>query len=340
MQLPTIPCSASVRMTRTPLGVDFCPDKYSVLCGRGKICSTSSGNRRLNNMVKHFVKPYSAAKTKFEKSNIVSAIIATIRQACPGAGFVKFEEGEWWEVDDGFAREKIGCLFRDCLHTRYRSSTKAKIARRKAKASRERSIASPAMTGMPNFPAPLCPVTRQVSHADSCSNNMSMPMKFPSLLPSAPRQVSHESCLSSTTTTVPTTMSMSNKKFPIPLRWAPRQVSFEPLAEDVPSSCSPPVMSIDIPVARSLIQDDLFSEVQSYRPTRTEFIVGDCTSPMVVGSSAQVPKNNTTMIWSALDEACEMIRDYVDDDDMLSVGSPDDISEIGEVSAFLEVVLS
>jgi hypothetical protein len=291
-------------------------------------------------MVQYFVKPYSEAKTKFEKSNIVSAIIATIRQACPGGGFVKFEEGEWWEVDDGFAREKIGCLFRDYLHTQYRSSTKAKIARRKAKASRERSIASPAMTGMPNFPAPLCPVTRQVSHADSCSNNMSMPMKFPSLLPSGPRQVSHESCLSSTTTTVPTTMSMSNKKFPTPLRWAPRQVSFELLAEDVPSSCSPPVMSIEIPVARSLIQDDLFSEVQSYRPTRTEFIVGDCPSPMVVGSSAQVHKNNTTMIWSALDEACEMMRDYVDDDDMLSVGSPDDISEIGEVSDFLQVVFS
>jgi hypothetical protein len=262
MQLPTIP-SASVRMTRTPLGVDFCPGKYSVLCGRGKICSTSSGNRRLNTTVQHFVKPYSEAKTKFEKSNIVSAIIATIRQACPGGGFVKFEEGEWWEVDDGFAREKIGCLFRDCLHTQYRSSTKAKIARRKAKASKERSNGSPAMTGIPKFPAPLCPDPRQVSHADSCSNKMNVPTKFPSLLPSTPLQVYHESCLSSTNTTVPTTMSMSNKKFPTPLRWAPRQVSFEPLAETVRSSCSPPVMSIEIPVARSSIHDVFFSKYKA-----------------------------------------------------------------------------
>jgi hypothetical protein len=309
MQLPTIP-SASVRMTRTPLGVDFCPDKYSVLCGRGKICSTSSGNRRLNNMVQHFVKPYSEAKTKFEKSNIVSAIIATIRQACPEGGFVKFEEGEWWEVDDGFAREKIGSLFRDCLHSQYRSSNKAKIARRKAKASKERSNGLPAMTGMPKFPAPPCPVPRQVSHADSY------------------RPTRPDFLRDCTAPMVMSTSSAQHHKNSTAMTWS---------ALD---SCSPPVMSIEIPVARSLIQDDLFSEVQSYRPTRPDFIVRDCPSPMVLGSSAQLHKNNTTVIWSALDEACEMIRDYVDDDDMLSVGALDDISEIGEVSDFLEMVFS
>jgi hypothetical protein len=40
-----------------------------------------------------------------------------------GAGAsVKFEDGLWWHVDDAFAREKIGGLFRDALHIQYRSS--------------------------------------------------------------------------------------------------------------------------------------------------------------------------------------------------------------------------
>jgi hypothetical protein len=311
MQLPTIP-SAPIRMTRrTPLSVDFCPGKYSVLCGRGKICSTSSGNRRLNNMVKHFVKPYSEAKTKFEKSNIVSAIIATIRQACPpGGGFVKFEEGEWWEVDDSFAREKIGCLFRDCLHSQYRSSNRAKLSRRKAKPSKEPSNGSPAMTGMPKFPAPLCPNARQVSHKDSYR-------------PTRPDFL--RECLA------PMVMSTSS---------AQHHKNNITMTRSALDSCSPPVMSIEIPVARSLIQDDLFSEVQSYRPTPRPDFVGDCLSPMVMGSSAQLHKNNATMIWSALNEPCEIFRDYVDDDDMMSMGSPDDISEIGEASDFLDVVFS
>jgi hypothetical protein len=263
-------------------------------------------------MVKHFVKPYSEAKTKFEKSNIVSAIIATIRQACPQGGFIKFEEGEWWEVDDGFAREKIGCLFRDCLHSQYRSSNKAKIARRKATASKEPSNASPVMTGMRKLPDPPCSVPRQVSHADSYR-------------PTRPDFL--KGCLAPM---IMSTSSAQHHKNSTTMTWSARD------------SCSPLVMSVEIPVARSLIQDDLFSEVQSYRPApRPDLIVSDCPSSMMIaGSSAQVHKNNTTMVWSALDVACEMIRDYVDDDDMLSVSSPDDISEIGEVSDFFEVFFS
>jgi hypothetical protein len=35
-----------------------------------------------------------------------------------------------WEVDAGFAREKVGSLLRDRLHSQYKSSSKAKMARR------------------------------------------------------------------------------------------------------------------------------------------------------------------------------------------------------------------
>jgi hypothetical protein len=86
------------------------------------------------------------AKDKAEKSAIVSAIVNCVRETSPDGAFVKEEDknGEWWEVDDSFAREKIGCIFRDILHTQYRSSTKAKQARKK---TLENSDGSPASNG-------------------------------------------------------------------------------------------------------------------------------------------------------------------------------------------------
>jgi hypothetical protein len=50
----------------------------------------------------------------------------------PYGTFVKKEQGRFWEVDESVAREKIGCILRDWLHTQYKSSTKAKVAKRQA----------------------------------------------------------------------------------------------------------------------------------------------------------------------------------------------------------------
>lgn len=85
-----------------------------------------------------------------------------IRKASPDGSFVKLEKGVWFEVSGRYAREKVGtsgvgytirprtmipytCLtynissslsgawFRDCLSSKYRSSSKAKHARKMAK---------------------------------------------------------------------------------------------------------------------------------------------------------------------------------------------------------------
>jgi hypothetical protein len=114
---------------------NYVPGKYAVICGRGKACTASTGNRNLRSLVMSYLKPYSQSRNKVEKSSIVSAIMTSVRQASPDGAFVKIEAGVWREVDEGFAREKIGCLFRDYLHTQYRSSTKAKLARRKVTSS-------------------------------------------------------------------------------------------------------------------------------------------------------------------------------------------------------------
>jgi hypothetical protein len=75
-----------------------------------------------------FIERYSKAGTKVAKSAIVSEIINVIRQA--GGNFCKNKKGAWFEVGDHQAREKVSALLRDLLYTQYRSSAKAKVARR------------------------------------------------------------------------------------------------------------------------------------------------------------------------------------------------------------------
>jgi hypothetical protein len=77
------------------------------------------------------------ARNKIQKSTI--SIIDEVKLASPKGGtFIKYEDGGWWEVDDAFAREKIGGLLRDFLHMQYRSSTKAKLPEERAKVNLSR----------------------------------------------------------------------------------------------------------------------------------------------------------------------------------------------------------
>jgi hypothetical protein len=118
---------------KTLLPPTFKPLPYSVVIGRGKEPANATGNRRLTIFVKLQLQNYTKAKSRQEKSVIVSNVLETVQEACPGGAFVKFDGRNWWEVDDNTAREKIGSMFRDCLHSRYKSSTKAKMAKRRAK---------------------------------------------------------------------------------------------------------------------------------------------------------------------------------------------------------------
>ena len=115
-----------------PLPEDFVPSGYSVVCGRGRACTESVGNRRLKVIANIFLAKYSKASTKEEKSAIVTSIMDILEEGCPQGPqgtFVRYSEGRWWMVDDATAREKVGALMRECLG--YKSSNRVKLAMRR-----------------------------------------------------------------------------------------------------------------------------------------------------------------------------------------------------------------
>jgi len=115
----------------TLLSKDFKPGPFDVICARGKHAKEHTGNHRFRQIIEMSLLKYDKAGTKLEKSLIVSSIVDSVRQASPDGGFVKEENGRWYEVGDHIAREKVGQCLRDSLHTKYKSSTKAKKSRRK-----------------------------------------------------------------------------------------------------------------------------------------------------------------------------------------------------------------
>ena len=121
--------------TMIPLPPTFSPGPYDVICAKGKKAKEHFGNKRFRSHILNFLEEYSHAQSKFEKTSIVSAVVDSVRKACPRGGcFVKFENGRWYDIGDSLAREKVGQGFRDLLHDQYKSSTRAK--RRKIKQQR------------------------------------------------------------------------------------------------------------------------------------------------------------------------------------------------------------
>jgi hypothetical protein len=92
---------------------------------------------------------------------------------CPGGGaFVRLVNGRWNEVGEHVAREKVGYVFRELLHEKYRSSTKSKMARRRHEEQVQRCTPEGRKPSTTFF---------------SARKSVDMPMKensiFPSMLP-------------------------------------------------------------------------------------------------------------------------------------------------------------
>jgi hypothetical protein len=60
-------------------------------------------------IVESYVDQYSAATSRQDKSDILSAIVNEVRHSSPHGGFIKQDTGSdrWFEVGDFLAREKV-----------------------------------------------------------------------------------------------------------------------------------------------------------------------------------------------------------------------------------------
>ncbi|CAB9514806.1 Nitrilase family, member 2 [Seminavis robusta] len=119
----------------------FAPDNWSVICGRGKECYNHIGNRRLRVLVESNLPKYSATKSKFEKTIIVSSIVDAVRGASSTGGFVKqnTKTKQWVEVGDSVAREKIGQLLREAMMRKNPEKLNARKDKRRAQALKNKS---------------------------------------------------------------------------------------------------------------------------------------------------------------------------------------------------------
>lgn len=134
----TTTTDASQSSNMTPLPANFEPGQDDVICGRGKKCYNHIGNERFRLRVLTYLEEYSAAKSKLEKSGVLSKVVDAVRQQSPDGGFVKQDEkGNWHEVGDFLAREKTSQSFRDALHDRYKSSNISKKKRRQDEQSKQ-----------------------------------------------------------------------------------------------------------------------------------------------------------------------------------------------------------
>jgi hypothetical protein len=99
-------------MERPSVGLD-------IYCGRGKGKWNSPGNRQFKQLVHEYLRQYSDAPSKVEKSRIVESVVEAVSKI--GGRFLKQDEppnGPWYEIDPIETRKKVAHAIRDHLATR------------------------------------------------------------------------------------------------------------------------------------------------------------------------------------------------------------------------------
>ena len=75
-------------------------------------------------MVQEHVEEYLRAKTKLDKSMVLSAIVEKVREQWNGR-FIKQKKGGWEEIGDEQAREKVGHAIREAIAAGEKKTTKS-----------------------------------------------------------------------------------------------------------------------------------------------------------------------------------------------------------------------
>jgi hypothetical protein len=114
--IPTVISDMASRDDEKKLPSDFQPTEFDIICGRGKGHYNRPGCKRLREVIRGFIPEYLAAKTKVDKSAVISRILdAAKSQNNNSTRFVKSKKGTWYEIGDDQAREKVGHTMRETI---------------------------------------------------------------------------------------------------------------------------------------------------------------------------------------------------------------------------------
>jgi len=86
-----------------------------VLCGRGKVSFTHSGNRRFRHIISQSVDEYKSATSKWEKSLVAAKLVNLIQAS--GGRFLKQKRGDdaWYELSSSESKSKVSHAIRDAI---------------------------------------------------------------------------------------------------------------------------------------------------------------------------------------------------------------------------------
>ena len=108
---------------RKSLPPAYKPGEYDVCCGRGKRHWNHVGNVRFRRFIQCNVERYMDAPTKNDKTAVVVSIVDDIRNR--RGNFLKEDlRGNWYDIGDQQAREKVGHSLRDQVSTIHRQQQK------------------------------------------------------------------------------------------------------------------------------------------------------------------------------------------------------------------------
>jgi hypothetical protein len=99
------------------LPLEFEPSEFDVVLGRGKGSYNAPGCKKLRAIIRESVPEYLAARSKFDKTTVLSRIVDTVQsQNNYTAKFVKKDvNGMWCEISNDQAREKVGHTMRETI---------------------------------------------------------------------------------------------------------------------------------------------------------------------------------------------------------------------------------
>jgi hypothetical protein len=84
---------------------------FDILCGKDKTFSKHEGNQIFSKTIATFQDVYASAASKQDKMNITKEIVQKLRTEY-GARFVKLHRGNWQEISDQVARDKVSHALR------------------------------------------------------------------------------------------------------------------------------------------------------------------------------------------------------------------------------------